>query len=649
MKLWRLRLLGKGRAIPFKVESDLFIRNPKRKRGLHLLPGLRFGLRVWYQREQYNSLVRPCCVMRCLAVMLALLFFPSASPGTDEEPAVGEAKSASEQTPEVQSEKPATEKRKKPPLEIGPLLPRFGQDLSDRDAEGPAILVKPGHWASTAQTMKANYSNFVGKQTIDVVDESNRPVALEHTHFGLQTNRSIGLAKGRAKRIDSDFFIPLKTTGEFLLDSLVDADSGVEAYRSLLKLDRQPAYQYTIVVLAKAVDQYAFLKVTNTVRAPWEAEFDEISFPHYQIALVNASKEIPLSDNPLTWTNIAYVIWDEVDPTQLTDDQQHALVDWLHWGGRLIVNGPDSLSTLRGSFLDPYLPADDGGPRKLTTVQLDHWSTYWGKRTTGNPIPPLSPAKTISAIELTPREGATELAGGANLFCERRVGSGSIIVSAIQLANRDFINWRGYDGFLNGGLLRRPGRLFSEGPYGGSRVTWDAYPAKRLDAQFTTPLRLFARDALMTTTPTGLGPMTSNPIGQVQASSQPKANRPGGFGAWDEFSPVANTARDLLLLAAGVQVPGAGFVLGCLAFYLLVLVPLNWLVFHTIERVEWAWIAVPLIALIGTWVVVKQAQLDIGFVRADRSCPPRTKRQLSTRYSYSLQCLLLFALHHLRP
>jgi hypothetical protein len=93
-------------------------------------------------------------------------------------------------------------------------------------------------------------------------------------------------------------------------------------------------------------------------------------------------------------------------------------------------------------------------------------------------------------------------------------------------------------------------------------------------------------------------------------------DRPGGIAAWDEFSPAAKAARELLLLAAGVEVPGAGFVLGSLAFYLFVLVPVNWLVFYTIGRIEWAWIAVPFLAVLGTWGVVKQAQLDIGFVRA---------------------------------
>ncbi len=43
---------------------------------------------------------------------------------------------------------------------------------------------------------------------------------------------------------------------------------------------------------------------------------------------------------------------------------------------------------------------------------------------------------------------------------------------------------------------------------------------------------------------------------------------------------------------------------------------MNWLVFRAIGRVEWAWIAAPLIAVAGTWIIVQRAQLDIGFVRS---------------------------------
>jgi hypothetical protein len=53
-----------------------------------------------------------------------------------------------------------------------------------------------------------------------------------------------------------------------------------------------------------------------------------------------------------------------------------------------------------------------------------------------------------------------------------------------------------------------------------------------------------------------------------------------------------------------------------LAIYLVVLVPLNWLLFRVIGKVEWAWIAAPVIAILGAFAVVRYASLDIGFVRS---------------------------------
>jgi hypothetical protein len=49
---------------------------------------------------------------------------------------------------------------------------------------------------------------------------------------------------------------------------------------------------------------------------------------------------------------------------------------------------------------------------------------------------------------------------------------------------------------------------------------------------------------------------------------------------------------------------------------LLVLVPLNWFVFWMLGRVEWAWIAAPIIAVVGAGAVIRLAQLDIGFARS---------------------------------
>jgi hypothetical protein len=42
----------------------------------------------------------------------------------------------------------------------------------------------------------------------------------------------------------------------------------------------------------------------------------------------------------------------------------------------------------------------------------------------------------------------------------------------------------------------------------------------------------------------------------------------------------------------------------------------NWCIFRGFRRVEWAWIAAPIIAVAGALVVVRLAQLDIGFARS---------------------------------
>jgi hypothetical protein len=89
-----------------------------------------------------------------------------------------------------------------------------------------------------------------------------------------------------------------------------------------------------------------------------------------------------------------------------------------------------------------------------------------------------------------------------------------------------------------------------------------------------------------------------------------------GAGAWNDYSGVANSVRDALKDAAGITIPKAGFVFRVLAAYLVVLVPINWLVFRMMRRVEWAWVAAPMIAIIGAVAVVRLAQLDIGFARS---------------------------------
>ena len=102
----------------------------------------------------------------------------------------------------------------------------------------------------------------------------------------------------------------------------------------------------------------------------------------------------------------------------------------------------------------------------------------------------------------------------------------------------------------------------------------------------------------------------------LESTTSENAIAAPGRAAWNDFSPISNAARDALRAAAEVPVPPARFVLWALAAYLAALVPLNWLIFRLLGRVEWAWAAAPVIAAAGTAAVVWSTQLNIGFSRA---------------------------------
>ena len=137
-----------------------------------------------------------------------------------------------------------------------------------------------------------------------------------------------------------------------------------------------------------------------------------------------------------------------------------------------------------------------------------------------------------------------------------------------------------------------------------------------LDAGLNCRLRYFTRD-------TGIGHATY--AADVAAANRDEeslgftTDTPAGPGvaAWRNVGPVPDYAREALQNAARVEIPRGGSSFGLVAGYLVVLVPMNWLVFMALGRVEWAWAAAPVIALCSTLAVIHMAQLDIGFARSE--------------------------------
>ncbi len=497
--------------------------------------------------------------------------------------------------------------------------------------------VKPGHWTAAVEEMKANNFDFVGELYGEVLgDGLGKGVDLERTPHRLAVTRPAPLPKGQPKFFEMLFFVPRDRTRAQLATELRSRGGGLIATPGAEPLQLMKAQQYFLVALAAEADRYRPLAQFDCVRAP----NSDGPLDYYQVITPQLMKPLPVPNNALAWSSIAYVVWDDVDPQLLSAEQRTALVDWLHWGGQLIVSGPKSLDALRDkTFLGNYLPALPGEPVKITAemlAPLNDWYTLPVKNQPGKTLAPVTP---WSGITLQKQGDAKFVDGTGELVVERQVGRGRIVATAFRLTERQLWNWPSFDGFWNACLLRRPARKFEQSPdLGGLKVDWALSSYDKFDPRVVTQVRFLSRDwtekgdydtpgrsspATTTTTaevdPFGFGDVGVNAsvLDETVLDLSGRSQIGPGIAAWSDFSAVSNAARDSLKEAAGIVIPKANFVMWTLGVYLVVLVPLNFMLFWGLGKLEWAWIAAPLIALVGTTAVVKLAQLDIGFARSE--------------------------------
>ncbi len=498
-------------------------------------------------------------------------------------------------------------KKPKPDFEIG----RVALQPGDRD---PNLWLKPGHWVGVSQPMQTNNFDFVGQLELAVVDRSGEPIHLHHTPYRLTTTRPAVLPKQQPKHLDMALFVPHASTTAHIASTLRSRYGGGEVQASSELFSAIPPYQYYFVVLSETPDRYTYLKTLDSVAVPVDADFESKREPHYRVVMPAPKKPLALPSQALTWTGTAYVLWDGLDATLLSPEQQQAILDWLHWGGQILISGPRSFDRLRGSFLEPYLPATDAVSATYDADQLAELNDYW----TLAPDAPLTVTQPWSGVRITPHADAAPVPHTAELLWERRIGRGRIVLSAVHLNERDLVfAWRGFDNFFNATLLRRPPRRYSTGRWGNAEWRWADDPSHTFDAAWVSPLRYFIRDTGVETNFAMDEPEAAfDETGQLIERPVLNPTAAGGVAAWNSVSPVSNAAREALRRAAGIKIPKASFVLWVLAVYLVVLVPVNWLLFSALGRVEWAWVAAPVVSLGFALLVIRLAQLDIGFARS---------------------------------
>lgn len=528
---------------------------------------------------------------------------------------------------------------------------------SPEDPAAVGVPVKPGHWMSVGQSWKANTQDYRGALWTAPA-WLGEPSGQQSNRWPMHSVRPAVLPKGQTKRLESRILIPpsFSSSGQRMA-----VRGRFEAPRQGIVTDSgaDPAMvmapdEYFFVVLTQRPEQFSILQVQDWVRPPLDPQFSGRQTLDYRVVIPVGEGMLPIPDTFFEWTSTAYVLWDDVEPGTLTEDQRRAVRDWLHWGGQIILNGPAAARALAGSEFADLVPIEPSGSERLEAERLISLLQQWSvpsDRSVARLVGRLDDNASRAGVAGETRAGVAELPKTAGLVVEQRVGRGRVAMTRFDLGAGWLPEWGSLQSFYNGALLRRPPRAYQTvGEV--LRLGFIGAEGERTDdPRLATQLRIFARDAALPVVddasatsqpPVRTTPATPPATTAIPATSQttalPGTSTPGtagdaerlspwldtnvsfapgtGMGSWTDRSDTGLLATDLLREEAGITIPKSSFVAKSLAIYLLVLVPLNCLIFGLLGRLEWAWLTVPLIGLVGAAVIARSAQLDIGFARS---------------------------------
>jgi hypothetical protein len=210
--------------------------------------------------------------------------------------------------------------------------------------------------------------------------------------------------------------------------------------------------------------------------------------------------------------------------------------------------------------------------------------------------------------------------GDLPLVVERQVGQGRVVMAAFSLYQPDLVlNWKeANDTFWRQRIFKIEETI----PNGSFQIGQTGRTYARLPARKLSRLRLLSRDF-------GAGTYrlrpevseTPKPEDQIVGVKMTPANDPfepvnerESVAEWRDRTPVADAARQTLLAATGIKIPSPDFVLAAAISYLIVLVPLNWLVCRFgLRRPEMAWLSAPVIILAFSAGIVRFARVNVGY------------------------------------
>ncbi len=546
-------------------------------------------------------------------------------------------------------------------------------------------FAKPDFWLQTRQTIKAND----GSENLDVRYKTNMGIS-NGRYDGPSTAeflRSVRLATGQSKNIEQTIYVPTSFEQRNEFDSLqhkaaisAEIEISDRTFGGILrqipsKIELLQDYQTNFVVLSSQLESQLFWQRSSCIRWP-SNEMSLASVRPFQAVLIrenDAAANLP--SQFYGWLTTSVVYWNDISAESITREQQIALLDWLNYGGLLIVNGPGSLTGLANSNIADELPLrnlrSNQEVAKELTQQLNRFTLPFAADIRAVPLtsndqaedgietrnskPKISLPASLSDSALsanlcsgTLAQDARWVDGCEGLLAERRVGAGRVCMSCFDMNNPLLERWPSYGSFLHNYVLRLPSRTWNNDNelcyrFGESNINQEQMLSTY------SGLQLVTRQTPLTSRPADrvdIAPTEEIPIERkVRTQSS-------GDASWQNSSPFASLAVSEIKTSSGIRLPPIAYLFKLLCVYLVALVPLNWFVFRIFNRIEWAWFMIPLIAVGASIAIAKKLQIQIGFARSQNAIgllhlQANYDRALLTRYTSLYTSLsTLFSVSH---
>ncbi|MEM6687820.1 MAG: hypothetical protein AAF664_00245 [Planctomycetota bacterium] len=486
--------------------------------------------------------------------------------------------------------------------------------------EGTSIsFVKPGHWFTVGQEIRSNKADLRGTLETKLTVRSSsvlNPDSQEDARpvKPVESNRPVVMPKGQTRTFDSRGFVPAWASGSSST-AIIQSELAAVASATFFQppggaANLMSSSEYLMVVLTRRPERFNRFRNADWVRDFQETYSTEDPIQHYRVVIPEADDLLALPESMLDLTHTAVIVWDDLPVDFLTSNQRKAIVDWLHFGGRLIVNGLSGSQSLDQSTLQEFLPiqnirAIEGDKEPL--VKLIESQSVKTDPSIEKIISTVS-SQPLVYVDGSNNSSAYAVDDSGALVWQKPAGRGWTVQSRFDLMLSSMSEWKSYDSFINSMILARPPREFyNDSRTNARQIKLDGSINRVGISGINTPLRLFSRDAQLA----GFSRTNNSSNGSLDVGFRSDAL--AGVASFGSHSEWFRYVRNELLSASGIEVPSRSLVAKLLLVYLVILVPINYIVFRVLGRLEWAWLAVPVMALVGSVLIARATRLDIGF------------------------------------